>query len=489
MFWGNVSMKYFGKYTQLFCPVPTSIKRGGSIPWKDYPRILKQYDDYMAEFPIQERSAFFRHVKDATAQCFYLCEYIPFNKGFHDLRSSEFVYSFEKNDHTIVDLVAYFLCQELMPGVALAAVPPSKVEKAGQSSVYRLISRVMELTGESLHLIDASSCLVRTKSIVSQHTVKGPRYLSDTMDSVQVKHPELIQGKNVLLLDDLTISGNSFFGCSEKLAPYVSHVACFAVGSRLHINDLFSNVRPAFLFDFTEWDSSWDTPQAVSFFQLLRTKKIPFCVVVSNEDVYTKLQQRFSISDSSMILAKHLDHGQDWLFLGLLAKCRMQVYEPFIYFVSNNLSHLEYSADLAFHAISFSQSRSASFVDFHFVSFDDFVYSLGDIVPASMQLWRLLASDREQQQISLHPYAVQFFSRYLTPRPLHDGEIYWTVFSQKLGIPSDVLAIHKDEILHLKYEYDAYRLYLRLSFPGKKDFTINELSKLYSSCELGIPVY
>ena len=68
-------------------------------------------------------------MKDATAQCFYLCEYIPFNNGFHDLRFSEFVYSFEKNDHTIVDLVAYFLCQELMPGVALAAVPPSKVEK------------------------------------------------------------------------------------------------------------------------------------------------------------------------------------------------------------------------------------------------------------------------------------------------------------------------------------------------------------------------
>lgn len=81
-----------------------------------------------------------------------------------------------------------------------------------------------------------------------------------------------------------------------------------------------------------------------------------------------------------------------------------------------------------------------------------------------MQLWRLLTSNREQQQISLHPYVVQFFSRYLTPRPLHDGEIYWTVFSQRLGIPPDVL----DEILHLKYEYDAYRLYLRFSFLGKK---------------------
>lgn len=95
-----------------------------------------------------------------------------------------------------------------------------------------------------------------------------------------------------------------------------------------------------------------------------------------------------------------------------------------------------------------------------------------------MQLWRLLTSNREQQQISLHPYAVQFFFRYLAHRPLHDGEIYWTVFSQRLGIPPDVLDIHKDEILHLKHEYDAYRLYLRLSFPGKKDFTINELSKL-----------
>lgn len=225
--------------------------------------------------------------------------------------------------------------------------------------MYRLISRVMELTGESLHLVAVSSCLVRTKSIVSQHTVKGPQYLSDTIESVQVKHPELIQGRNVLLLDDLTISGNSFFGCSEKLAPYASHVACFAVGSRLHTNDLFSNVRPAFLFDFTEWDSSWDTPPAVSFFHLRRTKKIPFCVVVSNADVYTKLQQRFSISAFSMILAKHLGHEQDWLFLELLAKCRMQVYEPFIYFVSKNLSLLEYSADLAFHAISFSQTRSA----------------------------------------------------------------------------------------------------------------------------------
>lgn len=359
MFLGEYINEVFWKIYAIVLFRPYFYKKGGSIPWKDYPRILKQYDDYMAEFPAQERSVFFRHVKDATAQCFYLCEYIPFNKGFHDLRSSKFVYSFEKNDHTIVDLVAYFLCQELVPGVALAAVPPSMVEKAGQSSVYRLISRVMELTGESLHLIDASSCLVRTKSIVSLHTVKRSSIFIRYNRFGQVKHPELIQGRNVLLLDDLTISGNSFFGCSEKLAPYASHVACFAVGSRLHTKDLFSKVRPAFLFDFTEWDSSWDTPPAVSFFHLLRTKKIPFCVVVSNADVYTQLQQRFSIPDSSMILAKHLDHGQDWLFLGLLAKCRIQVYEPFIYFVSNNLSHLEYSADLAFHATSFSQTRSA----------------------------------------------------------------------------------------------------------------------------------
>lgn len=63
---------------------------------------------------------------------------------------------------------------------------------------------------------DATSCLVRTKSI-QKATDGGTRNIAVHLDSIRVKNKHLIENKDVLLIDDVTTSGSSLDACEQLL--------------------------------------------------------------------------------------------------------------------------------------------------------------------------------------------------------------------------------------------------------------------------------
>ena len=78
--------------------------------------------------------------------------------------------------------------------------------------------------------IDASSCLVRVHKI-EKLALGGPRSIDVHLDSVVVKNGELIQDELVLLLDDVTKTGNSLMACRKLLLDGgAKAVQCAALG-------------------------------------------------------------------------------------------------------------------------------------------------------------------------------------------------------------------------------------------------------------------
>jgi predicted amidophosphoribosyltransferase len=63
---------------------------------------------------------------------------------------------------------------------------------------------------------DATSCLIRTKKI-GKLAHGGNRSIDVHLNSIRVNNANLIRGKNVLVLDDVTTSGNSLLACKKLL--------------------------------------------------------------------------------------------------------------------------------------------------------------------------------------------------------------------------------------------------------------------------------
>ena len=102
------------------------------------------------------------------------------------------------------------LKKRLGNGFAIVTVPSSTV---GKESPFSAI--IPDLV-KSNHLIDASSCLVRIRSIKPAHE-GGTRDIQTHLDSIRLDHPEMVQGKNVLLIDDIKTTGNSLRACEKIL--------------------------------------------------------------------------------------------------------------------------------------------------------------------------------------------------------------------------------------------------------------------------------
>jgi hypothetical protein len=64
--------------------------------------------------------------------------------------------------------------------------------------------------------VDATSCLVRHTTI-KRITFGGPSTRALHRQTVRLEHPELVAGRRVLLLDDITKSGASLAACREIL--------------------------------------------------------------------------------------------------------------------------------------------------------------------------------------------------------------------------------------------------------------------------------
>ncbi len=115
--------------------------------------------------------------------------------------------------------------QELQDGVVIVTVPSHDPAKPSRG-LMKLAAELAQ-TGKR---IDGSSSLVRTKKI-EKLARGGDRSKEVHLKSVQVAHADLIKGRDVLLLDDVTKTGNSLFACSDLLlAAGARSVECATMG-------------------------------------------------------------------------------------------------------------------------------------------------------------------------------------------------------------------------------------------------------------------
>lgn len=98
----------------------------------------------------------------------------------------------------------------LEPGIALAAVPPHRAYQAFWPT--RTLAQRLAASGR----IDATGCLVRHTTI-QRIVFGGPSTRTLHRGTIQVEETELIQGRRVLLLDDIAKSGASLVACREML--------------------------------------------------------------------------------------------------------------------------------------------------------------------------------------------------------------------------------------------------------------------------------
>lgn len=102
----------------------------------------------------------------------------------------------------------------------------------------------IQLLGQKIakvnNLIDATSCLMRHKNIDKLST-GGNRNLETHLKSIKVFDEEVIQGKDVLLFDDISTTGNSLKACKKILEDAgVKTVKCFVLSKTIRCEENLS---------------------------------------------------------------------------------------------------------------------------------------------------------------------------------------------------------------------------------------------------------
>ncbi|MBU1802329.1 MAG: phosphoribosyltransferase [Actinobacteria bacterium] len=100
----------------------------------------------------------------------------------------------------------------VVPDGCAVAVVPSHSQGLTESAVRRLARAVASEGGRT----DATPCLWRTRTI-SKLSRGGDRRQEVHLESVVVRERHLIEGRRVVLLDDVTTSGGSFLACRDLL--------------------------------------------------------------------------------------------------------------------------------------------------------------------------------------------------------------------------------------------------------------------------------
>ena len=92
---------------------------------------------------------------------------------------------------------------------AVCVVPPHRVGACTRDGIG-LVAK--ELCKKRPHVINARRSLYRHTKI-KKLSGGGERSLQVHLDSIEVRHEHLIEGRNVLLLDDITTTGFSLCAC------------------------------------------------------------------------------------------------------------------------------------------------------------------------------------------------------------------------------------------------------------------------------------
>ena len=200
--------------TVLFGPFGELVQRDSDYAWTAVPPVI-----------------FVDKFENDSNDIEHLGEYHPYwlkwkeipNPGFGPFSSN--VLSFKNSNPEAIETFRQILDPILAKDIAIAAVPPHNEDVRTPSGV-RLLAKELAKNGR----IDAATCLVRQKRIRSL-AMGGRREISIHLGSITVTSPQLIRCRGVLLLDDVTTTGNSLTACRQLLMEAgAARVRCVALG-------------------------------------------------------------------------------------------------------------------------------------------------------------------------------------------------------------------------------------------------------------------
>lgn len=123
-----------------------------------------------------------------------------------------------------------YMVKRVKKPTAIAVVPSHSPATGPTSGVHILAKRLAQALG----MMDASGCLVRHTEI-EKLAGGGDRSIERHLESVKVENANLITGQKVLLLDDVTTSGNSLLACRRLLLEAgAAEVKMAALGRTTH---------------------------------------------------------------------------------------------------------------------------------------------------------------------------------------------------------------------------------------------------------------
>ncbi len=116
----------------------------------------------------------------------------------------------KENKTSAVERFTDYLEDKLDVDFAIAVVPshdPAKTTSGLKNVAHKLAAN---------DRIDATNCLIRVKRI-DKLAHGGNRSIEIHLDTIKVQNKDLIEGRDVLLLDDIKTSGNSLRACKQLL--------------------------------------------------------------------------------------------------------------------------------------------------------------------------------------------------------------------------------------------------------------------------------
>lgn len=122
----------------------------------------------------------------------------------------------------------------------IACVPSHCMGSYNDNPLARMIEEISKIhiyvNGKKKIYTDGSQYLLRYKTIPEQKTQK--KRCEDThLDSVKLKENINVNGKNIILIDDITTSGSSLRACKKILKDAgANEVICFAFGKTVKQN-------------------------------------------------------------------------------------------------------------------------------------------------------------------------------------------------------------------------------------------------------------
>ena len=364
----------------------------------------------------------------------YLCDYIPksCNDLYWDKRSDDLVISFKDKTRNLhkkaIETVADYLEDALSGNCALVAIPSSKTDAYCNSSVHELIHKIVEDIGDKRNIIDASDCLYRLYDIPSQHKQKGKRDISVLLESTGIQNTEKIVDRDILVIDDITTSGNSFKAAVKILKESgAANIISFAVGKRITPENLgigFIIDIDGTLFNsdtkdirFNRQHNQWPLAKekagklepfegAKTLFYNINILNADYRIVTNSPSSYAYiLTDKLGIPRDKVIAYHDTKAHKPSIEPYMAAKQQMQLYEPCIVVIGNEETDMIPARKLDMTSVLIAAESMPS-ATYCYRTIEDCCNHFFDITKRAYKVWKLLTTEYENSHCMPHSIKV-----------------------------------------------------------------------------------